>query len=371
MTEGAARDPLLAGLRDPASLLSLEDPNWPTLLVRARNGALLAKLACLLRGRGLLERVPEAARRQLEAAMVIGERNQVTLCFEADRIARTLAPLEVPVVLLKGSAYIVADLPAKAGRTAGDVDILVPRSALAAVEAALLSAGWKSAALSPYDERYYRTWMHEIPPLNHSKRDVVTDVHHSIAPMTARYQPDAEGLLAAAIPLGKSPLHVLCPADMVLHSAAHLLNEEMLGPTLRDLADLHDLLTDFGERPGYWDSLLDRAGRHGLERPLYYAVTLCHELLGTVVPPEMRARVQSLAPPGPINSLMLSAFSVALPPPSPGRIRPAATAARGLLYLRSHWLKMPPLLLARHLATKAWMNCRATFGAPRAKPEAH
>jgi hypothetical protein len=29
-----------------------------------------------------------------------------------------------------------------------------------------------------------------------------------------------------------------------------------------------------------------------------------------------------------------------------------------LVYIRAHWLRMPPGLLARHLATKAWMGWR-------------
>jgi len=30
-----------------------------------------------------------------------------------------------------------------------------------------------------------------------------------------------------------------------------------------------------------------------------------------------------------------------------------ASLARGSLYVRAHWLRMPPLLLAQHLAVKA------------------
>jgi hypothetical protein len=30
--------------------------------------------------------------------------------------------------------------------------------------------------------------------------------------------------------------------------------------------------------------------------------------------------------------------------------------ARWLLYVRAHWLRMPPHLLARHLSRKAWKN---------------
>ena len=39
---------------------------------------------------------------------------------------------------------------------------------------------------SAYDQRYYREWMHELPPLLHVRRQTALDVHHAIAPETAR-----------------------------------------------------------------------------------------------------------------------------------------------------------------------------------------
>jgi hypothetical protein len=36
--------------------------------------------------------------------------------------------------------------------------------------------------------------------------------------------------------------------------------------------------------------------------------------------------------------------------------RPGAGAASFALYVRSHWLRMPPHLLLPHLARKAWME---------------
>ncbi|WP_204329989.1 nucleotidyltransferase family protein, partial [Proteus mirabilis] len=56
---------------------------------------------------------------------------------------RALAPLDVPVVLLKGTAFAAAGLSPARGRNIGDLDILVPRDRLDEVEAALLAAGWE------------------------------------------------------------------------------------------------------------------------------------------------------------------------------------------------------------------------------------
>jgi hypothetical protein len=48
----------------------------------------------------------------------------------------------------------------------------------------------------------------------------------------------------------------------------------------------------------------------------------------------------------------------------PRHLGPAT--ARHLLYIRSHWLRMPPLLLARHLATKAALRLRGPAPANQA-----
>ncbi|MFX6435483.1 nucleotidyltransferase family protein, partial [Acinetobacter baumannii] len=79
-----------------------------------------------------------------------------------------------------------------------------PRDALDAVEAALLGAGWEWVKPDPYDDAYYRRWMHELPPLIHHERDRMIDVHHTILPLTAQPKPDAAALIADSVLLANS-----------------------------------------------------------------------------------------------------------------------------------------------------------------------
>ena len=147
---------------------------------------------------GLLGDVPAAARVHFEAAQTLAQAQADAVRREIAYIDRALAPTGVPIVLLKGAAYLVAGLRAARGRIFSDIDILVPRSALAEVEAALMLEGWASAKTTAYDQRYYRRWMHELPPLRHINRQTLLDVHHAILPLTARLKPDSAKLLAAA-----------------------------------------------------------------------------------------------------------------------------------------------------------------------------
>ena len=87
-----------------------------------------------------------------------------------------------------------------------------------------------------YDQRYYRQWMHELPPLRHMTRQTVLDVHHTILPLTAHLKPDPAKLWEAAVGIeGQVNFCVLAPVDMVLHSATHLFHDGELEHGLRDL----------------------------------------------------------------------------------------------------------------------------------------
>jgi hypothetical protein len=78
--------------------------------------------------------------------------------------------------------------------------VLVPHGGLPSVEAALMLRGWATGKTTAYDQRYYRRWMHELPPLRHIGRQTWLDVHHAILPITARLKPDSAKLLAASRP---------------------------------------------------------------------------------------------------------------------------------------------------------------------------
>jgi hypothetical protein len=232
---------------------------------------------------------------------------------------------------------------------------------LDAVENALNIRGWSTTHHNAYDQRYYREWMHELPPLRHNTRMTVLDVHHAILPLTARLKPASAKLLAASRPLaGHDRLRVLCPADMVLHSATHLFHNEELSHGLRDLTDLDILLRHFGPEPGFWEELPHRAAELDLSRPLYYGLRFASHFLGTPVPSEAHHRADTGRPPRITGRLMEALYDRALRPVAARDAGAITLLARDALYVRAHWLRMPPLLLIRHLGTKAFRREEAT-----------
>ena len=344
--------------RHPRQLPALPVRAWEQVIGQARCAHLLSRLAQQGAEQGLAAQLPPGAWRHMASELAVVARQRTSTQWEVDCITRALAHLDTPVVLLKGTAYLMADLPPARGRVFNDIDIMVDRRQIDAVESALMAAGWIAHEQDAYNQRYYRQWMHEIPPLQHVVRASVIDVHHTITPPTSRFAVDGALLLAQCRPLRPgSRLAVLAPPDMVLHSAAHLFGEGEFDHGLRDLLDLDDLLLHFqATEPDFWPCLLARARELGLQVPLYHALVQVQRLFGTMPPPPVAAALRSLQPNALARWAMGWALGRALQPIHPACASPATSLARLALYVRSHWIRMPAHLVIRHLARKAWMR---------------
>jgi hypothetical protein len=315
---------LARALADPASVIGLDAGGWTALLTMARAEQLIGTLA------QRLDRLqmPGAVKSILADARDAAEQGRRAALWEAEMARRALAEIDCRVVLLKGTAFVAAGLSAGQGRSIGDLDILVPRRVLDAVEAALLAAGWEWVKPDPYDDAYYRRWMHELPPLIHRERDRMIDVHHTILPLTARITPDADALIDGSVPL-ENGLRTLSPNGMIVHAAAHLLADGDLAGGLRNLWDIRCLVDEFGT-----DGLDSEARRHGLHREVSRSLRLVAALFGDD------------------TAHGIDRFYIRRLTARDGWGRPTRPFTRLAFYVRSHWLRMPPAMLARHLWTK-------------------
>lgn len=345
--------PLIEVLRNPAHMATLNLAAWDILLRQAGAAGLLSRLAIQADTLGLTANLPAAVRPHLTAAHTVAMKQRQAVRWEARRVAQALADIKGPVLLLKGAAYAIADLPPAAGRLFGDIDILVPRAQLGQVEAALQLAGWHTEKQNDYDQRYYRRWMHELPPMTHIRRGTVLDVHHNLLPETARIQTHAAPILAAAQALADPPgLNIPANTDLVLHSACHLFHEGEWGHGLRDLVDLDAMLRGFGLEPSFWPSLLARAQALNLGRPLYYALDCCQRWLDTPIPANAIASCPQ-RPPSWQRAVMRRLFDAGLASAHRSCHNRLAGLAALILYIRGHYLRMPWRLLLPHLLHQA------------------
>lgn len=341
---------LVRALLHPEILVDISPRNFSALARLAQRELLLARLGAEAEKSGILDNVHPIVREVLADAILAAQASQRRMRFEADRIRRALLEADTPIILLKGLAYLAVELEGVQGRFCSDVDILVPKVDLARVEAQLRDHGWKDVKRDAYDDSYYRQWMHELPPLRHEKRATLIDVHHAILPLTARLRPSSQALIDAAQPCPWPRYAVLAGDDMILHCAAHAFHDGDLSGGLRNLFDFKDLMASFAS-----EKLLDRAVELELARPLGYALRYLRRICGIEDYRDLEQALRRYLPAAPILKIMDHLVENVLLNSDPWRVK-GEGYAKFALYIRSHWLRMPPLMLARHLSTKAMMR---------------
>lgn len=347
---------LLAG-DEHASALDLAD--WQSVIALGRSSQTLGMLFYRLEARGQWGDVPEVVRWHFSAAADAAEKYRRDALAEVQRFIGVFSGLGLPVILLKGAAYVLADRPFAQGRTFSDLDLLVPRERLAELEGVLQWYGWSGTHQTAYDQRYYREWMHEIPPLVHVKRQTVIDIHHTILPLTAALKPKGELLFAAAAQCEQG-FWVLGELDQLLHSATHLFMDSEYDHAFRDLVDFDGLYRAFLANGGEVSALVARAHEHDLVSPLYYALRYAEHFFNTPVAAEgLQACLATWQPTLPL-AWMDALFIPALYPPYRPLLTLPATWARKALFIRGHALRMPPALLVRHLFYKAFLAPKAS-----------
>jgi hypothetical protein len=333
----------IAVMRDPRRLIGLSDSEWEDFLAVAQETRLLSRVALERKRSRLTLDAPDWARDRLEAAAVKGAQYEREIGWEIGRIQRALRDVDIDPVFLKGAAYVAARIPCGRGRVVADIDILVEEAALADVERALVAHGWEFEPLEPYDDRYYREWMHELPPMRHRQRGTLLDVHHRILPRTGRMHPPTARLLERSVAI--DGVRVLSPPHRLLHASAHLFQDGEVFGSLRDLADIASLSAG-GE--AFWREVAEEAQALGLGRPLFYAVRYARRMgLADELAPSTLGLVGRWAPPPATQALMDTLVHAAL-----GGGALLQGPASGLLLMRSQWLRMPPSLLAAHLWSK-------------------
>ncbi len=351
----------LQALHQPDLVRRWSLDEWQHIIRLSRRLRLAGRLAEAISTAGLDETVPDPARRLLLAESRSSRWRLRVLNWTIERIGTVLAPMpQQPFVLLKGAAYVAQGLPIAAGRLPSDLDLMVPKDTLAAVQRQLASDDWASAVLDDHDRRYYEDWSHEVPPMHHPQLAMELDLHHAILPPVARTAVDSALLFERSVPVDAAPWRVLCPVDQVLHSAAHLFFDSELRDRVRDLVDLDGLLRHFGRWPGFWDDLEQRAQQLGLTEPLALACHYVEHWLGTPLPRSLRVAMARRGPQPARRAWLLPLLDAVLEPTDPDQ-RPSRRqnfAATALL-ARYHAQRMPLRLLLPHL----WHKARKRRGA--------
>lgn len=352
---------LCAVLCDPAHLSALGHGRLEAVMRLAARNFLMGRLAEDAIDCGAIEALPSRAQAILESAVFGPRQTQRKLRHEAGIIADLFADSGIRPVALKGAAYVLDRSPAARGRISTDIDILVPATSLERSEEILKDAGWQvdPEKDNAYDQAYYRRYMHELPPLLHAERGMVLDVHHAILPPTARLNPAMDALIDAAVRPKGSPLEIFAPLDRILHAATHLCHDGEFQYPLRNLLEIRDLCQEIIKTDEDWNRLTSRAAALGLALPALDALTLLDRFLAVNVPNAALSALASAGRDRPWRRLTRHVMAQTIRPAAPDRPDRVRRLSEWLLYIRSHWLRMPPIMLARHLWTKWRMSAQA------------
>lgn len=356
------RNTLLYLLKNPQQASGLPVPEWEIAIRQARRSGLLPRLASVVRQDDCWHAIPSAVNAHLQSAIEEQRHLRQATRFEINCLLDAFEGCDYPMVLLKGAAYEALCLPPSEYRLFSDIDVLVPHDFIGKAELLLMTHGWAHMPIDEYDDSYYRRWMHEIPPLRHLKRHSVVDLHHTISPLTSRIRVNIDKIFSAIEPCPSYPgAFVLSAADRILHSAAHLFLDGEFDKGVRDLIDINELLRAYIHNEHDWDYLLDRGKELNLDRPLGLALRYLNLIFEEDIPKSVLKTAYSIEK----NSLRESfddfLFLRGLIPEHPASSKLLTLLAKNSLYIRGHWLRMPPQLLIPHLFKKGMKKAKVEF----------
>ena len=341
-------------LTDPHMTVHWSLQDWQRVVRLSRRLRLLARLAEGVHTAGIEATLPVPVQQHLLAERRLSRFRLRTLAWTAEQVGHALEGCAYPCVLLKGAAYVAQGLPVAPGRLPSDLDVMVPRAALADAQRRLRTQGWAEIELDDHDRTYYADWSHEVPPMRHAQFGIELDLHHAILPPVARTTVDSELLFSRVQGSAWARWQVLCPVDQVLHSAAHLFLDSELRDRLRDLVDLDGMLRHFARHPEFWTDLVERSRELRLTEPLALAVNLLQHWLNTPVPEGVRRSIENLGPGALRRAILLPLFERVLTPTEPDASPSTAQRlAATTLLARYHLHRMPLRLLLPHLWHKA------------------
>lgn len=197
------------------------------------------------------------------------------LLLECERILPLVGRHVERPLLLKGGSLALRTYPDPGQRWFLDLDLLVPRSAVAAVCRELEQAGYRPLP-NGRDPRFYEKYhLHRILL---GPAGACVEVHWDLTLPGSVYLLSAAGVTARARPhrLGRVPLWHPTPVDQILHAVYQNIADGYLD--LRRVLDLALLVPALS--PAESVMLLDLAGRAGLERSLALSLHLMKSVTG-------------------------------------------------------------------------------------------
>jgi hypothetical protein len=229
---------------------------------------------------------------------------------ELRTILTACAQATIPVLVLKGAAIAERVYGNIALRPMSDLDLLVRREDLEAMNRLLHELNYVHDE-SEHPAAWYPGHHHHLAPYRRPDRHAAVEVHHHIVPSTAPVRIPVEHLWRRAqrASIASTPALVLAPTDVVLHFCLDISCVASFVKGLRTLCDIAATIECHGENFD-WVVFLKQAAEYDAERFVYYPLWLARLLVGADVPAEA---LQSLERSVPGTSLQDSFLKFIIP----------------------------------------------------------
>jgi len=301
-----ARGDLTAEEQDRARGLLAQPLAWRVIARSADEHGVFPALVRNLR-RLAWPHVPEAIRKELEAAERLNAVRNRLLARGLATILGRFAQAGIPLIPLKGVALAESLYGDVSLRVCSDVDVLVPRHVVGHAIELLQADGFRGA--DRYDARateidlLLRSNMEYCLVSPPASFQYVIELHWDIA---WRWRADSEMVdhlwtdARPATALG-ADAWALSPEWELLYLAFHAARHRW--SALKWLVDIHEICV----RGSFdWAGVEDRAQRFGLERALHLTLGACRTLLGTPLPPKLEGH----APPRRLRMLRAAPVTI-------------------------------------------------------------
>lgn len=269
--------------------------DWPALIAVADPHGLAPLLYHSLKQTKQLAGLPAETAQRLRNAYI---RTGVANWLAYQELARWLAVCareEIPVVLLKGCALATTLYPSASLRPMGDLDLLVPASAVARLRAWLTSDGY--APPPEMAQGFEQQFSGELMFQRAGMKPAQVDLHwHLFVATYYRQRTPIEWFWehTRPIPINAQPARVLTPEAQLLHLCAHYALQHRTERVLW-LHDIALLLAQTRDALN-WDETLDAAQRFGLMLPMRATLAKLCDWWGVSIPQAALLCVQSYRP---------------------------------------------------------------------------
>nr|WP_252729390.1 nucleotidyltransferase family protein [Aliiglaciecola lipolytica] len=345
-------------LLNPSRGLNLALTDWQNVIFILREGKLLASLYHAAKRDGCYDAYPHFVKRHLYSAYVYANRQAQQIFFEANEFRLLLEQVGITAVFLKGAGYTLRNSLNSYGRVCSDIDVLVNKNDLTAAEAHVKKNRWQSETLNDYDEKYYRDWAHEIPPLIHINRATVVDMHHNLYPPISGRAINIKKFISSRQKM-QSGCFVLEPATTVMHSIIHMFANEDSSSWMRDLYDIILLIKE-NESVEFWKVLMESSQQTDFDFEFEFVccIKALQHYSNLNIPTDVVSYINDYRLTKLQRWLIQNAILPSIAPEHSLVMSSKIKWAKTIVYFRGHWIKMPFAVLCKHFAFKSFFAIR-------------